>query len=260
MSRFLMNTVMFERNRWEPGRNPSLRVSEWMGRMQSDGFDGIELWENHALKNSDEEVEALKDHSLPVEIYNSYVGFDDDQEKERAEAAAMIRRLHPKQVKFNFGDSEASLDVYIRNLKDWKEQLPENCDLLCECHPGTVMEDPNTAREVIEQLGTADVKAIIHPFHEQLNLNGWFDHLGEKIVHAHVSLFKNHAFHALEEESDFVHERLQILKERHYQGSFSMEFTKGVAEADETPQEIYAHAVKDFSYLKKHLQKKGGQR
>ncbi|MEC3884008.1 TIM barrel protein [Halobacillus sp. HZG1] len=260
MSRFLMNTVLFERNRWEPGRNPSLSVSEWMGRMKEDGFDGIELWENHALKSSDEEIEALKAHSLSVEIYNSYVSFDDDQDKEREEAAAMIHRLQPKQVKFNFGDSEASLDVYIRNLKEWEKQLPEDCELLCECHPGTVMEDPETARDVLEQLRPMDVKAIIHPFHAQVDLKGWFDHLEEKIVHAHVSLFKNHVFHALEEEPEFIQERLQILKDSNYRGSFSMEFTKGVAEADETPQEIYTHAVKDVSYLKRQLQKQEVQR
>ncbi|WP_027954872.1 sugar phosphate isomerase/epimerase family protein [Halobacillus kuroshimensis] len=255
MSRFLMNTVLFERNRWEAGRNPSLRVSEWMGRMKADGFDGIELWENHALKSSNEEVRALINHSLPVEIYNSYVGFDDDQDKERAEAAAMIDRLHSKQVKFNFGDSEASLDAYIRNLKDWKKQIPEYCELLCECHPGTVMEDPRTAREVLEQLAPMDVRAVIHPFHVQVDLNKWFDHLGGKITHAHVSLFKNHVFHALEEEPHFIQERLQILKDEEYRGSFSMEFTKGVAEADDTKKDIYGNAVKDFSYLRKQLQK-----
>ncbi|WLR49096.1 TIM barrel protein [Halobacillus litoralis] len=260
MSRFFINTVLLEKNRWEPGRNPSLRVSDWMGRMQSDGFDGIELWENHAMKNSEEEVEALKDHPLPIEIFNSYVGFDDDQEKERAEAAAMIRRLHPKRVKFNFGNSKASLNVYIRNFNDWKDQLPEDCELLCECHPGTVMEDPSTARELLEQLESVGVKAITHPFHEQVNLNDWFNYLGDKIVHAHVSLFKDHAFHSLEDEPDLIHERLQILKERRYRGTFSMEFTKGVAEASETLQEIYAHAVKDFSYLKKQLQTQEVQR
>lgn len=255
MSRFLMNTVLFERNRWEAGRTPSLRVSEWMGRMKADGFDGIELWENHALKSSNEEVRALKDHSLPVEIYNSYVGFDDDQDKERAEAAAMIGRLHPKQVKFNFGDSEASLDGYIRNLKDWKKQIPDYCALLCECHPGTVMEDPRTAREVLEQLAPLEVKAVIHPFHVQVDLKGWFNHLGGKIAHAHVSLFKNGVFHALEEEPDFIQERLQMLKDEEYQESFSMEFTKGVAEADESAKDIYENAVRDFSYLRKQLQK-----
>lgn len=254
MTQFLVNTVLLEKNRWQTVQHPSILVSDWMDAIQSDGFDGIELWANHALKASDEEVNALSAHPLPIEIFNSYVSFEDSHERERAEVASIIQQLSPKQVKFNLGPSEALIDTYIENLKQWKDQLPEGCQLLCECHPGTVMEDPKKAKDLFSHLGNMNCKAIIHPFHENTDLHTWFHHLGDRIAHAHVSLYKGGSFYALEEAMEWSKDRVKDLKTHGYKGSFSMEFTKGTATEEETPEKIYAQALRDFSFLKKQLQ------
>jgi len=250
MTSFLINTVLLEKNRWEEGRNPSVAVSEWLPKIKKDGFHGVELWENHGLKASEPEIQLLKHASVPVEVYNSYVSFDDGDSQKRAKAANMINRLRANKVKFNFGNDSERIEEYIQNFHVWKEQLHNECTFLCECHPGTVMEDPNIAREVFDRIGSHNIGAMIHPFHKSTDLSSWFNYLGEKIIYAHVSLFDGSRFHLLERYPDFVEERIQVLKENGFEGDFSLEFTEGTAEEHETPQQLYQNAIRDLAFLK----------
>ncbi|WP_221565866.1 hypothetical protein [Alkalihalobacillus sp. TS-13] len=254
MSQFYINTVLLEKNRWETERVPSIKVSEWVDTLISDDLDGIELWENHALKAEEGEVENLKHSSLPVKIYNSYVRFEEGFINERIQAAEMVNKLGAKKVKFNFGNEVTLRHDYIRNLLDWKTMLPLDCQLICECHPGTIMEDPLVVSEVFNDIGMDNLGAIVHPFHPQTDLQSWFDHIGAFIVHAHVSLYEEQSFHLLESKMDFVRDRLKILKDQNYEGSYSIEFTEGTASEFETPSLLYTNALRDFEVLRKELQ------
>ena len=55
----LIGSILLEVNRHRSGRTPTYRVSDWLERFREAGFDGVELWENHATAAPEEEVQAL---------------------------------------------------------------------------------------------------------------------------------------------------------------------------------------------------------
>ncbi|MGP4108128.1 sugar phosphate isomerase/epimerase family protein [Virgibacillus sp. L01] len=248
MTRLLINTVLLEKNRWGPGRTPTILASKWLETFWENDFDGVELWENHALKASNKEVQLLKQSRLPLEVFNSYVRFDDQFEEERKLTAEMINQLGAKKVKFNIGPDQSLQETYIKNVLKWKDMLPAGCKLLCECHHGTVMEDPKKAKEIFDKLNSDQFGLIIHPFHD-VNLELWFSYFGPSIIHAHVSLYKNGDFQLLEKQSELVKERIRILKEVGFKGTYSLEFTEGVRSEGETPQLLYENALRDSKFL-----------
>src|SRR5436190_8880648 len=100
-SRFLLGTILLEVNRHRPGKSPTFRVSDWMARIAQAGFEGIELWENHAILAPEDEVTSLQSGPLPVAIFNTYAGFLDGEENARQRAAELVERLGAAAVKFN---------------------------------------------------------------------------------------------------------------------------------------------------------------
>ena len=88
-------------NRWgaiSPDRSPTLTTSEWLTQAAEAGFDGAELWENHAMLASEDELRALRGSRLPLSIWSSYASFDDpDDAPPAAMAAAMSDKRHGQQ-------------------------------------------------------------------------------------------------------------------------------------------------------------------
>ncbi|KGP93285.1 hypothetical protein N780_11745 [Pontibacillus chungwhensis BH030062] len=252
MPKILLNTVLLEKNRWEGGQIPSIQVSNWIPAIKEKGFDGIELWQNHALKATDYERAQLKHSDLPIDVFNSYIKFEEGYENEREKIVNLVHELKCMAVKFNLGHSMEHTNMYISHVKAMLNQLPDSCQLLCECHPGTIMEDPETAYRVFDQIGSNRVKAIIHPFHDQVNIEKWFQHLGSSITHAHVSLYNNKRFHRLNSEETFVRKRIAKLHEHQFTGSYSIEFTAGVATRVENTDQVFTNASEDHALLR-HL-------
>lgn len=79
-----LGSILLEPNRW-PDRPeatysrlrqltriaqgpPFIQVSNWLQRAKADGFDGVELWENHALLCSDAEFAKLCQPALPMAV------------------------------------------------------------------------------------------------------------------------------------------------------------------------------------------------
>ena len=154
-------TVLLEKNRWLDGeRRPSLLVSDWLSRFQDAGFDGIELWQNHALLASPDEIDALRRSPVPVRILNSYAGCEDQSDDERGRSAEAARLLLADGMKFNFGREPTRHEEYVRNVQAWRRQLPADFRFLCECHGGTTMEDPKRASETFNRLGCDDYEII----------------------------------------------------------------------------------------------------
>ena len=106
MSEIHLGTIALEPSRWtwlsadEPGL---IRVSEWLGPIADAGFDGIELWEPHIRRADETEVRAILDHPLPIGVFNTYVGYDDESDRDRNAAAEWIRRSGAPKVKWNTG-------------------------------------------------------------------------------------------------------------------------------------------------------------
>lgn len=247
-------TVLLERNRWKPGKVPTFQVSEWLGRFAEAGFDGIELWENHALEAEATEVERLKAAPLPITIFNSYATFDADGAEARAKAAAMAGELKAERIKFNIGKEESEFDAYVQTVVDWTKELPEGVRALCECHPGTVIETPPAAGKAFAVWKDYGVEAIIHPFNLTPDeLRSWFKHLGDAITHAHVQLNRDRKMRSLSYDLDCVKENLKIMREEGFKGTFAIEFTDGVGAPDEDMDVLFAHAVKDMEILREYL-------
>ncbi|WP_028547978.1 TIM barrel protein [Paenibacillus sp. UNC451MF] len=241
-------SILLERNRWAAGKEPTYLVSEWIPRLQRDGFDGIELWENHAVLCDGPELERLSASELPMSVYNSYVTFEDGAEEGREQAAKLIKKLGAKAVKFNFGREQSLLDTYIRNWNEWVKLLPEDCRLLCECHPNTVMEEPQAAAAAMKAM--AGCEAIIHPFHSLGSVEDWFKHLGSAITHAHVQYrYEGQTFRRLSTNLNEVTAVLNLMKNSSFNGSFTLEFVEGTGQGEER-EKLYEAALDDLNTLK----------
>ncbi|WP_163854845.1 sugar phosphate isomerase/epimerase family protein [Paenibacillus elgii] len=250
-NKLYIGTILLERNRWAAERKPSYAVSDWQERFCEDGFDGMELWENHALLADERELSALE-ASGRVAIVNSYIGFEDGDEAERKReaAAALVKRLRAPAVKFNLGADPAQLPVYIANVKRWAELLPSDCRILCECHPGTAAEHPDAAAEMLRRLGDGPFQAIVHPFYCMGELEDWFKKLGSAITHAHVQLRdEDNRFIRLSHRPELVKDRLAWMRRMGFRGSFTLEFAEGVR-VNEDRETLYESALEDLQILR----------
>jgi sugar phosphate isomerase/epimerase len=251
-SDIFLATIALEPNRHAPGKQPSILVSEWAERILRAGFDGLELWENHALLRPTEEILALRASVLPVRLLNTYVEFTDDQEPARLRVAALVQQLGASGVKYNFGSQPQRQQEYLRNVKRFAQQLPPDTRLLCECHHGTIAEDPVAAERLLKELGSPSrFQAIVHTRTEGSALRKWFTHLGERITHLHV--FLPAPSRRLDEkggESSF-----RTIAEYGYDKSLSIEFVDPMNAPGETAPLLFDKIVADLQWLRETLAK-----
>jgi len=237
-------TVLLERNRWTLDKAPSFAVSEWGQRFHDAGFDGVELWENHLLLAMDEEQAAIQDMACPVVYYNTYAGFGDEDADALREAADWIRRLGAKGCKYNLGKDPSRRETERRNLRAWVASLPEGCMPLCECHGGTMLEDPRDAARFFQEADLPRNGIIVHAMGgDEERLHPWFDLFGPAIRHLHIVLHR---------EPDLAG-RLAYFERAGFAGSMTVEFTQGVAEPGENMADLFASAVDDLDTLRAAL-------
>ncbi len=250
-----IGTILLEINRHTPPKEPSYLVSEWIPRFVKGGFEGMEVWENHAKRCTDEEREKLQDSPLPVSVFNSYCGFEDGDEQARREAARLSAYLGAKRIKFNLGKEPTKLEEYRKNLRTWCAMFPDDMKFLCECHPGTVIEEPEAALEFFTPMQDNRFEVIVHPFWPDVDvLRRWFTSFGKKVTHAHIQLRDEHQnVIRLERNRSLVTEALAIMIGEGYAGSFTLEFTEGMKTPDENIESLYHNALQDLQLLKKRL-------
>jgi sugar phosphate isomerase/epimerase len=239
-------TVALERNRWG-SREPSLRVSDWIERIARDGFDGIELWANHFLAADDDERSRLIERAARVAVFNTYAGFGDSpaDAAHRDDAVAAVALLRAGAVKFNLGPNPAQLDTYRRNLLMWSAQLPEACVLLCECHPGTVMENADIATAFLAELDPARFGAISHVTGDADRLAHWATTLGPRMQHLHLQLRSPEDDPATPAGQRRLNACVSVLDAHGFRGGASVEFTRGIGR-DEQIETLYANARADM--------------
>ena len=253
-----IGTILLEPNRWKQPKRPSYAVSEWLERFEQSGFDGIELWEYHATLCPPEELEKLERSPLPIAVFNSYASFDEAGAPAREETARHVRRLRAGGVKFNLGSRWEERETYLRHLIAWAKELPPGVRVLCECHPGTIMEAPRQAAEVFARLDELlepgpSFEAIVHPFYTEATvLREFIRLLGRRITHAHVQMREGDRFVCLHENPAFAKQRLQILREEGFRGSFTLEFTAGTNTAGESREALYAAAERDLAFIREN--------
>ena len=251
MPTFYMGTVLLEKNRWQ-SRIPSYRVSEWMARFAADGIEGIELWENHALK-SEGEPAAICTAALPVAVYNMYADFSDESRAQLDAAAEMIRLFQPWGVKFNVGDDPARMAEYRANLLAFADRLPSACVLLCEVHQGTVLEDVDMAAAFFADLPIEKYQIISHAFSgDAEGLQKQFDAFGKRMTLVHVQLCVEDKRVCLDTEAALSRVCIEVLQKNGFEGAFTLEFTEGTATPNENIEELYACALRDMQFIKEN--------
>ncbi len=253
MNRILIATILLEKNRWG-SREPSYQVSEWSERFRADGFDGMELWEEHATKCSAHELERLKNASLPVAVFNTYSEFTDDGAEKRLKAADMVKRLGAAAVKYNFGNEKSLRGTYIRNLKEWASLLPNDCRILCECHEGTVMEDPEEAAGILKEIKDERFRLIAHTFGHPDLFEKWLKTFGSAISHVHLFNYDaNMVPKLLGRTPENCIACLKLLKKYNYKCDFTLEFTEGIRTPCENIEDLYRCALEDLKFIKEYV-------
>lgn len=249
MKPIYLSTVALEKNRWAPGRVPTFNASDFLQRAKDDGFYGIELWEYHYTKASDEEKAKLAAFDMPF-FFNTYLSleeYDDDVYKEIANA---VKAVNAKGVKFNFGSSHVDnpdIPKQIENAKKLADLMPADTKMLCECHPNTVMEVPETAGEVFEKLDKERFGAIIHMKTDIDFADRCFAAYGDRICHIHSQYNCDGVFQPLDDGTGYAEKMFKYYTGKGFDGSVAIEFVK----FEDTAEAHYPHALADLKYLQK---------
>ncbi len=256
-----LGTVAIEPNRWglaEPGGHPMVRVSEWLANIAEAGFDGLELWERHARSVPAEELDALLASEMPIRILSCYTSWDEPDDADRAETASWIERVGAQGVKFNVGSDPDSIADYTERLRRFEAEVPESARLLCECHFGTVAEDPEVARTMFDSIADADrLGAIVHvhpgardEWSEPLGV------LGNRVRHVHVQVAEYPQSTSAAELSEVLRPAAEAISAASPTATWTIEFSHGMwgfgrddAEFD-NPAYILQSAQRDLEALR----------
>jgi len=240
-----LGTIVLEPSRWARPKQATYAVADWADRISDAGFDGIEVWEQHA-------IDVLLPLGPPL-IYNTYCGFDDESSAERWMAWQAATGLRARGMKFNVGGDEERLEEYARNLHKWINDLPDTCRPLCECHAGTIVETPRAAHDFFDAAGV-DCGIIVHAFSDtEERLSEWLSLFGPSVELVHVQLRDDAGrFIRLDEAPELAKRRISILRDAGFTGSYTLEFTKGTGTADDRPEVLWEHALSDLAFLREH--------
>lgn len=255
----LLGTVALEPNRWgmvDPAWGPTVTVSDWMPAIADAGFDGIELWERHITMVDEAEVAKVLEDDLPVEIHNTYVGFDDEEPDQWAEAADWVRRTGAGGVKYNVGNDPTAEDCYVDRVSRWLAMMPDGVRLLCECHVGiSIADDPRVAARMLEAIGPPDrAQAIVHITSETHDhIRARLDACGDRIGHIHVNdppgWDERGALH-LKELRPELDRKVELLRSHGFDGTWTIEFVHGTNTEHDEPGYLLERAAEDLVILR----------
>jgi len=243
-------TVLPEMNRWnrESGEL-TFKMSDWAQRITDDGFDGVELWQYHATKVDAEEVERIRTGPCPVKIFNAYYTCEPEAFGECRKSTELALSLGAEGMKYNSGKDFDRHNLYVDVLKEWRALLPEDFRLMCECHRGSTMADTELANKTLDRLGREKFGMIIHGLdNDNPTVRERFGAYGDRIQHIHANLSKNGPMTDQE-----VCERIELLLELGFDGTYTIEFTQGMRDGL-TQEQLYANAVRDLKSLKRGLE------
>lgn len=248
-TRILLATVCLERNRWS-SKQPSFAISDWHPRILADGFDGIELWENHHLLAGAAEQGRQVETASPLAVFNTYAGFGDGegeaQQRERAAEAAA--RLEARAVKYNLGREVDGLAAYRRNLLAWAALLPAECRLLCECHPGSVLEEVDAAAAFFADLDPVRFGVIAHLAGDAEGVTKWLEAFGPRVQHLHYQKRQPVSDAEAKQWADAA----AAVKDHGFAGSVAIEFTRGIGKQEQI-ETLYANAKEDLAWCREAL-------
>jgi len=248
-----IGTVLLEVNRWarREAKRPSFAVSDWTGRFRQAGFDGMELWQFHATRCAPGEVERLAAAGFPTRIFNIYPTMTAAERAELADCSRLAVRLGAAGIKFNVGPEPGRRSEYRDELRRWRAELPAGVMPLCECHPGTILEEPEAARRFFDELGGEGWGIIVHPFSRFESLAEWLRFFGPAVRHAHLQMRgAEDRIIGFAERPDLAREAVGMMRAAGYRGSWALEFTAGTARPGENIEALWRAALEDLAFLR----------
>ena len=240
-------TVGIERLRWAKPKRSSIDLHSYIPRIAEAGFDGIELWEFHATGLAEDELEraraVARDAGCPLTILSTYVTTvpTDENVEHRRRLNHTARLLGAEAYKYNIRGP--SREDAVRFVLDWAAET--DVLFLCECHGGTLMEEPETAAGILLELGPERFPAILHSlaaaddeFERDLALKG------NMLRHVHVQ--------RAGEERELIAARTKRLGEMGLALTWSIEFSAAVSDNADN-ETCFAAAVEDMKFLRECL-------
>lgn len=254
----LLGSVALEPNRWKKDseRVPSLLLSQLAGEAQKAGFAGWEIWERHYLLADEAEQSALRESFFPVIGWNSYYcpGYTPAEEAESIQKAIHELGSRLNFIKFNLGPKGTPFIEQVEAALTWADKLPNHVRLYCECHGGTILEDPDGAARAFSLWPEEKFSAIIHPLTPDVDtLKKWFETLGGRIVHLHLQgRDQNRKVAAASTLADAYQQAWEVLRKNHFSGTASIEFVAGLNQPGESPASLFAQACADVTWLREN--------
>ncbi len=260
-------TICIEKNRWAKERRSSIDLFEYIPLIADAGFNGIELWEQHATGLDPEALARARDLALekrcPIVIYNTYVLTIPEERHvaHRRRLDEIGRALGVRAYKYNIttaarlarrageeaGASEqeqgAGREAALRFVRDWAAET--DADFLCECHGGTIMEEPGPAAEVLRELGPGRFGAILHSLtDEDEAFERDLEHKKELLRHVHVPYADRHR--------ERIAARVKRLRDTGARLTWSIEFSSPVTDGADN-ETCFRAAVEDLRFLRSCL-------
>jgi hypothetical protein len=217
-----------------------------MGRPFHQGrLSSIELWEFHYLLADESEKQKLTEVEIPI-LYNSYVGFTDEDAEARSKAAEAINKLQSHALKYNIGNDLEKFEEYRNNLISWSEEIHPDCRILCECHGGTLLEDLDTAIKFHKDLDPKRFGIIQHPAGNLESFKKWQNAFPGQIEQLHMQFRTPESNPSTPECRESLKSLANYLKDQNFKGKLTIEFTRGIGR-DEEIDEIYENACSDLN-------------
>lgn len=254
----LLGTVAIEPNRWgvvQSGGFPVTVLSDWLSTIAAAGFDGLELWERHATFVDEAEVDRIVGGPVPVVVLNSYALWDDPEPSARDDVATWVRRLGATGVKFNVGNDPNARDAYVERLARFNEHIDPGVRLLCECHAGTLAEDPVVAVAMFDEIAPAErLQAIVHlgrtPTDET---RAFMERLGDRVGHVHLQLADEGPDTDAASLAVDLRTGVEHLRTFGFKGSWTIEFAHGLMTDSDEPGYVLDWATRDLRALRDAL-------
>ncbi len=246
----MLGTIALEPNRWS-SRTPSIDTPRWIERAVAHGFSGVELWGPHYDKADPATRESIDGLRSSVAVYNTYLVPETGSDAAWKACAATCRRLQVRALKYNFGADESRSAEYVEVLNRVRQYFPPSVGFLCECHPGTIAEQPEQALSLLSRPGLEDIQIICHPFLiGAAKLKRWLDAFGNRVAHMHVQLRDNErAIVRLDDASPYLRSQTETLVRNGFHGTWTIEFVHGTGTANDEPEHLFAQACSDRDVL-----------
>lgn len=251
----LLGTVAIEPNRWstiDPSGAPVADLAHLADPLAAAGIDGLEVWERH-IPTDATDARALADQLPPIVVLNSYVSFDSEDATALQTVVGRVDATGTRAVKFNVGNDRSKEADYIQRVSQLRRMLPSEVVLLCECHAHiSIAEEPEVAARLLSSVGPPEsVGAIVHTHEPVEHIRARFDAYGDRIHHVHVNFLDQSTMTVpvLADRREELTQKVQLLRELGFDGSWTLEFVEGVLTERDDPAVMLDRAVEDLAVL-----------